>query len=56
MVINAGSIFECTHLYVAVKEGGVLMFACASCGYRTELLPLPLDTSSSPRVVAFRRS
>lgn len=55
MVIEAGRIFECTHTYVAMKEGKVLLFACPSCGYRRELLPLHLHTSA-PRVVAFRRT
>lgn len=40
MVIDASRIFTCAHTYVAVKESGVLLFACASCGYKTELLPL----------------
>ena len=40
MVINATRIFRCTHTFVSVIEGKLLLFACASCGYRTELLPL----------------
>ena len=55
MVIDAGRIFECTHTYVAVKEGKILLFACPSCGYRRELLPLHLHPSP-PQVVAFRRT
>ena len=55
MVIDAGRIFECTHTYVAIKEGKMLLFACPSCGYRRELLPLHLRPSS-PQVVAFRRT
>jgi hypothetical protein len=40
MVIDAKRIFTCTHTFVSVTDRGVLQFACASCGYRTELLPL----------------
>ena len=40
MVIDASRIFGCTHTFVAVKEGRVLLFVCDSCGHRTELLPL----------------
>ncbi len=40
MVIDARHIFACAHTFVSVKEAGVLMFVCATCEYRTELLPL----------------
>lgn len=42
MVIDARRIFRCAHTYVSVKDAGLLVFVCASCGYRTELLPLPV--------------
>ena len=40
MVIDAARIFRCAHTYVAVKQGHRLLFVCASCEYRTEMLPL----------------
>lgn len=40
MVIDASRTFRCPHTYVAVKEAGVPLFLCATCGYKTELLPL----------------
>ena len=50
VVIDAARIFRCAHTYVAVKEAGVLLFLCASCGYKTELLPLrkPAGASAGP--------
>lgn len=40
MVIDARRIFRCSHTFVSVTDRGVLQFACASCGYRTEQLAL----------------
>ena len=40
MVIDARQIFRCSHTFVSVTDRGVLQFACASCGYRTEQLAL----------------
>jgi len=51
MVIEAGRIFRCTHSYVAVKDGGIMVFACLTCNYRTELLPIRSKAKSS--VIAF---
>ena len=42
MVIDASRIFGCAHTWVSVKQSGVLLFVCASCAHRTELLPLHL--------------
>jgi hypothetical protein len=52
MVIEAGRIFRCTHSYVVVKQNGVMVFACMTCDYRTEELPLR-TRRSTPQVVAF---
>ncbi len=48
MLIDARHIFRCTHAYVSVIEAGVLLFACGSCGYRTELLPLSRRPGAQP--------
>ena len=40
MVIDASRTFRCAHTYVAVTVARRPMFVCATCGYRTELLPL----------------
>ena len=48
MLIDARHIFGCTHTYVSVNEAGVLLFACGSCGYRTELLPLSRRPGAQP--------
>jgi len=40
MVIDASRIFRCAHTWVSVKQSGVLLFVCAECAHRTELLPL----------------
>jgi len=40
MVIDASHTFRCAHTYVAVTLAGMPVFLCATCGYRTELLPL----------------
>jgi hypothetical protein len=52
MIIEAGRIFRCTHSYVAVKDGGIMVFACLTCGYRTELLPIRSKGPASS-VIAF---
>jgi hypothetical protein len=52
MIINAGSIFGCRHAYVAVKERGIMVFACMTCGYRTEMLPIRFKAPPS-QVIAF---
>ena len=54
MVIDAGRIFTCTHVYVAVKEQGIYLFACGSCGHKTELLPLHFHEPSPAQVFEFR--
>ena len=48
MVIDARHMFGCTHTFVSVTEGPRLLFACASCGYRTELLSLERRPRQSP--------
>ena len=40
MVIDAARIFRCAHTYVVVKQGERLFFVCASCEYKTDMLPL----------------
>jgi hypothetical protein len=54
MVIDAGRIFRCAHVYVAVKERGIFLFACGSCGHKTELLPLHFHEAATGQVVEFR--
>ena len=43
MVIDARRTFRCAHTYVAVTLAGLPGFVCATCGYRTELLPLRMS-------------
>ena len=43
MVIDARRTFRCAHMYVAVTLAGLPGFVCATCGYRTELLPLRMS-------------
>jgi hypothetical protein len=51
MVIDARKIFRCSHTFVSVTDRGVLQFACASCGYRTEQLALERrPRSAQPKV------
>ena len=52
MVIDAKRIFTCVHTFVSVTDGAVLQFACAWCGYRTELLPLPRRQNAGPSQIA----
>jgi len=54
MVIDAQRIFRCTHTFVSVTDAGVLLFACVSCGYRAELLPLVRRTRPAPPQVESR--
>ena len=49
VVIDARRTFGCAHTYVALKISGVQLFVCARCEYRTELLPLAKQGSSSGR-------
>jgi hypothetical protein len=49
MVIDARRTFRCAHTYVALNVTGVQLFVCATCEYRTELLPLVKEGSSSGR-------
>ena len=43
VVIDARRTFRCAHTYVAVTLAGLPGFVCATCGYRTELLPLRMS-------------
>ena len=47
MVIEASRTFRCAHTYVALTLAGLPAFVCATCGYRTELLPLRKRGGSS---------
>lgn len=56
MVIDARKIFRCSHTFVAVTDRGVLQFACASCGYRTEQLALDRRPRATQPKVARKAS
>ena len=57
MVIDARRIFGCTHTFVGLMDAGIPLFTCASCGYRTEFLPLPKRaTSAEPAASKFKRA
>ena len=49
MVIDARRTFRCAHTYVAMNVTGVQLFVCATCDYRTELLPLAKGGPSTGR-------
>jgi hypothetical protein len=52
MIVDAAARFGCRHRFVVTDDGGLLLFVCESCGHRTDLLPVHLDTARG-QVVAF---
>ena len=57
MVIDASRTFRCAHTYVGLRVAGLPVFICATCGYRTELLPLRKrgDSCGPATLVKIRR-
>jgi hypothetical protein len=46
MVIEATTIFRCTHSYIGAPRSSTFMFVCHQCGHRAEFLPFRLPRAS----------